>query len=317
MTNSKDSFLPVNNQTIIVTLLGEYLFKKTWFSFCTESWNLAKLPYPIYIINDGSLSIESKEKIASMGFIVAPEIDVNAAVNSILSNYPAIHEIRKKSILFKKIIDTSIFFTHKKMLFVDSDVIFTRRFILPSDAPSLLFCIDEIPGYGGSWQVPLRHPIVTGLNSGFIYFDPAIIDLDYLEYIAKKYFLKTKNIWWLEQTCWALLAGRIQSKGIFEGKDACVIGGFKKRTAAEVRLNKTTYFRRYDGVSDLKTIESLIGDAAVVHCAGSGKQWIQPIYKKMIDNYDHEQVSPLQWKQVENASYKERILIGARMAIKG
>ncbi|MDB9376154.1 hypothetical protein [Nodularia sphaerocarpa] len=314
---NQNSALPANNQTIIVTLLGEYLFKKTWFPLCTETWNLAKLSHPIYIINDGTLTRESKEKIASLGFILAPEIDINTAVNSSLSNYPAIRELREKSILFKKLIDTSLFFSDKKILFVDSDVVFTRRFILPSDAPALLFCIDEIPGYGGSWQVPLRHPIVTALNSGFIYFEPAILDVNYLDYIAHNYLLRTKNIWWLEQTCWALLAARIKNKGIFEGKDACVIGGLKKRTPAEIRLNQTTYFRRYNGVYDLQTIELLIADAAVVHFAGSAKTWIEPIYHKIIDNYDHEEVSPLKWKKVENASYKERLLIGARMAIKG
>lgn len=312
----KDGALRANNPTIMVTLLGEYLFKKTWFTRCTETWNLAKLSHPIYIINDGSLSRESKEKLASMGFIVAPEIDVDAAVNSVLSIYPALDELRKKAVLFKKIIDTSVFFTDKKILFVDSDVIFTKRFILPIDAPSLLFCIDDIPGYGGSWQAPLRHPIVTGLNSGFIYFDPAIIDLNYLDYIAYNYLLKTKNIWWLEQTCWALLAGRIQNKGIFEGKDACIISGLQKRTPAEIRLNKTTYFRKYHGNYDLKTVDLLISDASVVHFAGSGKVWIEPTYQKIIKDYDHQEVSTLKWQKVESASFKERLFIGARMAIK-
>ncbi|HYW20440.1 MAG TPA: hypothetical protein VE956_14245 [Nodularia sp. (in: cyanobacteria)] len=313
----KNSAFPANNPTVIVTLLGEYLFKKTWFPLCTKTWNLAKLSHPIYIINDGTLSEESKEQIASMGFILAPEIDVNAVVNFSLSNYPAIRELRQKCIFFKKLIDISLFFTDKKILYLDSDVVFTRRFILPGDAPSLLFCIDEIPGYAGSWQVPLRYPIVTGFNAGFIYFDPAILDLNYLDYIAHHYLLKTKNIFWLEQTCWALLAARIENKGIFEGQDACVIGGLKKRTPAEIRLNQTTYFRRYDGLADLQTIELLIGDAAVVHFAGSAKTWIEPIYQKIINNYDHEEVSPLKWKKVENASYKERLFIGARMALKG
>lgn len=305
-----------NQPTIMVTLLGEYFVNRKWFSLCAETWNLAKLSYPIYILNDGSLTMGSQEKLVSMGFIVTPDTDVNEAVNSVLSNYPVIREMRKKSNLFKKIIDTSVFF-REKILYVDSDVLFKKRFILPNDPPSLLFCIDDVPGYGGSWQVPLRYPIVNGLNSGFVYFNPNIIDLDYLEYICHNYLIMSKNIWWLEQTCWAILAARIQEKGIFEGRDACVISGLNKRTPDEIKLNKTTYFRRNKSISELENIELLIRDAAVVHFAGPGKRWIEPIYEKIIDNFAEQKVSQLKWQNVENANWKEKLLIGLRMLLKG
>lgn len=90
-----------NSQTaqspVIVTLLGEYFFNQPWFSICAGTWKLANLPYPIYIINDGTLSIESQEKLTAMGFNVPSLLSVNEQVNSILDNLPAISSLRKQS----------------------------------------------------------------------------------------------------------------------------------------------------------------------------------------------------------------------------
>ncbi|WP_066425179.1 hypothetical protein [Anabaena sp. 4-3] len=302
-----------SNIPIMVSLLGEYFFRQTWFTLCAETWKLAQINQPVYILSDGSLTLDSKAKLADMGLIVLPDKDVNEVVNSTLGKYPGISKLRQQSNLFKKLIDTSLFFPSNRILYCDSDVIFRRRFILPTEVPSFLFCIDDIPGYSGSWQIPIIYPIVTGLNSGFIYFDPGIVDLDYINYISTKYLLKSNHIWWLEQTCWALLAAKIENKGIFEGSDACVISGFKKRTPEEIKFNKTKYFTLNKKVSDIATIESMIGDASVVHFAGPGKPWIEPIYKKSF----YDDVRELRWKKVENANMKDKLLLGIRMFIKG
>jgi hypothetical protein len=310
---SRVSNLPI----VITTLLGEYFFKQPWFSICAETWKLANLNYPIYIINDGSLSVESQEKLIDMGFNVPSLLSINEQVNPILENLPAISNLRSRSNLFKKIVDTSIFFHDKRILYVDSDVVFRKRFSLPQDPPPILFCIDDIPGYGGSWQIPLRYTIANGLNSGFLYFDPSIVDIDYLEHLSHNYLLKSKNIWWLEQTCWAVLVGKTKEKGIFEGEDACIISGLSKRTPSEIRDNKTTYFRNSIPISDFKTIESLMGTAAVVHFAGPGKPWIRATYQKILSEYDHNKTYQLRWRSVENATWQEKLFIAVRMLIKG
>lgn len=305
------------SQTVVVTLLGEYFFQQKWFSFCLDSWNLLKSYYPIYVISDGSLTIETKEKLQSLGLNIVPENYLNEIIEQTLNHHSALIYLRQKSNLFKKIIDTSLFFTNKKILYIDSDVLIRKKFILPQNAPSFLFCIDDVLGYGGHWQIPLKYPIVTGLNSGFVYYDPQTINFNYINNIAEHYLLQSKNIWWLEQTCWALLAGKIDNKGIFEGREACIISGLNKRNIKDIKNNKTTYFFRSNRpIKNLETIDSLIGEAAIIHFAGPGKPWIEPIYNKM--SFDSEEdVCELQWRRIENANWKEKLFLSLRMAIKG
>ena len=303
--------------TVMVTLLGEYQFH-AWFNFCASTWHLLKLKNPIYIINDGSLKPKSIESLTKKGFKIFNSQKPVLFLEDILSSFPYLKELRQRNNLFKKILDASILFKNfDRILFVDSDVIFRSPFQLPNDPPSFLFCIDEVPGYGGNWQIPIRYPIVTGLNSGFLYYDPQIVNLDFLEFIASKFFTKSRSTWWLEQSCWALLGGSIKSKGIFDGKDACVISSISKRSPNELKQNKTFYFRRSSKKLESKEINLLIDSAAVVHCAGPAKPWIEKICSYPIDDLEFKMPKTLNWIPIDNATWFEKIAISIRMMIKG
>ena len=204
------------------------------------------------------------------------------------------------------------------MLYVDSDVLFRSPFKLPVDSPPFLFCIDDVPGYGGSWQIPLRYPIVSGLNSGFILFERTIFNperLGYINTIAQKFLLRSKNIWWLEQTCWAVLAGLLPDKGIFDGKDVCIISGLSKRTPKQIRANRTTFlFGSNQPINDPQKIYNMAGEARVIHFAGPGKSWILPVAEQFPLSKNCKELG---WLPVTNANVLEKILLTLRMLIKG
>lgn len=311
LSNSKNTgFVPV-------TLLGQYHFNQPWFPLCASTWPLADFQESVKIINDGTLSQENISELFSKNLIVLDREKCEFLVDEVLAIYPAIRTLRNKSKLFKKIIDTSILFSDRKVLFIDSDVIFRAPFTLPQTLPSLLFCVDEVPGYGGDWRIPLKFPIVTGLNSGFIYFDPKILDIEFLEFIASRFLINSNNVWWLEQTCWALIAGSVSEKGVFCAEDACVISGLLKRSPQELRQNKTFYFRKSSRKLVSEEVYSLIGSAAVVHCAGPAKPWIAEILEKPLPDEGNKRVRELHWLPVTNANWKEKIFLSIRMKIQG
>lgn len=152
--------------------------------------------------------------------------------------------------------------------------------------------------------------MVLGLNSGMVLWNPTICDWDFLEEVASRGMLETKNkSWWVEQFCWALLAARTASKGMFDGRDVRNISGTKKRNPQELKENKTKWFGNSATLEDRAVVEEMVAGSSVLHFPGRGKNWINEFTEPASDTASRT----LRWAPVRNASYPERALLGLKL----
>jgi len=211
-----------------------------------------------------------------------------------------------------RIIDTNIILSSsEKVLFVDSDIYSRGKVSVPGNFPSILYPASDVPGYKGRPILPLIHPMVVGLNAGFILWNTEIFDIGFLNEICKRYLVQIEREFWTEQTAWSVLAARSDSRGVFDGRDVCNIGGLHKRTPAEVKANVTKWFGSNSPIEDPSIIEAMVEGTSVLHFPGVGKKWIENF---ATPREDADEVRTLRWEPVENANFLERGLLALRMA---
>lgn len=294
-----------------VSLCGEYNVSEEWYDRCASSWHKIKGVSEVDVIDDGSLSEDSVSRIESLGHNVVENDIVNHKIEKLVEGYPNLKRIRKNNNLIKKIVDTNaIFGDENRILFVDSDVYFRRQVKLPKDPPSILFTSGDVSGYGGYPTAPIRYPVVLGINSGIILWDPGIVNWSFLEEVAERGMLKSQNKWWwIEQFCWALLAARAGSKGMFDGRDVRNISGLRKRTPQEIKSNVTKWIGDSSLLENRDIVEEMVSGASVLHFPGQGKRWIQEFTKPVTD----ETSQTLRWRPIRNARYPERVLLALKL----
>lgn len=293
-------------------MCGSYHANKAWYSRCVSSWTRIEGVREVLVLDDGTLTAEDKDSIASHGYRVLSLGEVNEIVEPALRAYPALRELREKSALFRKIVDPNILFAdEERILFMDSDIYVRGAVELPADAPDLLYTIGDVSGYRGGMLLPIQNPVTTGLNAGFMYWNPAICELEFLNELAERYLVQIDNMWWTLQSCWAAVAGRTERKGAFDGRDVCNVSGLRKRTPAEVKANTTKWMGKNAQVQDPSVIEEIIEGTSIVHFPGPGKKWMEDFTTL---REDPDTVHTLRWEPVENANFLERGLLALRMA---
>jgi hypothetical protein len=293
-------------------MCGSYHANKDWYPRCISSWHRVQGAREVFILDDGSLEKEDYDLIQQAGHNVVPIKKINKEVHEQIKPYPALKKMRDRSSTFRKVVDANILFRKsEKVLLVDSDVYVRGKIKIPIDAPEFLYVIADVSGYRGGASLPIFHPMVLGFNAGFVFWHPGSVDLELLDKISEKYFLQVQNEFWTEQAAWSVLAGRAGSKGAFDGRDVCNVGGLQKRSPQEVRANETKWFGKSTPVKDPSVIEKIVEGTSVLHFPGPGKKWIQDF---ATPREDADQVRTLRWEPTENANLFERGLLALRMA---
>lgn len=294
-----------------VSLCGDYHVSKGWYDRCASSWHKIEGVSEVDVIDDGSLSEESVSRIQSLGHNVVESDIVEDRIDESLRNYPNLKEIRDNNKLVRKIVDTNaIFEEESKILFLDSDVYFRRPVKFPQKTPSIIFTSGDVSGYGGYPTAPLRYPVVLGINSGIILWDTDVVDWSFLEEIAERGMLKSQNKWWwVEQFCWALLAARADSKGMFDGRDVRNISGTRKRTPQELKSNVTKWIGDSSLLENRDLVEEMVSGSSVLHFPGQGKRWIHEFTEPVTDDIRQT----LRWCPIRNARYPERVLLALKL----
>jgi hypothetical protein len=157
---------------------------------------------------------------------------------------------------------------------VDTDVFVVEPIAFADQGLDFVFNGDSTPGFRGKWYLPLIEPMVPTINPGFLLLRPTAVDLDALENLVQRYFLWSKNYWWTRQAALSVIVGRSQRRGIFSGVDVRVFSGDVKRTAKQIRENHWMYFGS-NAPADRGFAEECLRGAAVLHCAGRGKKWLE------------------------------------------
>ena len=170
-------------------------------------------PLRLRIHDDGSLTAADLERLAAG--LREPEVmsrrEADERLAGLLAARPAARAFRAVNPLALKLLDVVLLSADAEFAFCDSDVLFlrpfSRLFHLPPQSGTL-FMSDPRQSYSvRSWHLLLdpRLRMPGHVNTGVIVFRRSCFDLDLVEWFLSRApygFVP----WWVEQTCWALLA---------------------------------------------------------------------------------------------------------------
>ena len=256
-----------------VTLCGRRDFSGNWLSLCVNSWERLSNVLPITVLNDGTLGDSHIEKLRSLGLTVLDGEECEQRIDLRLKPFPHVREMRSRLLLFRKLIDPALLLpASQRILFLDTDVYFTRRCELPDPSPRFIYLVDDICGYAAHWSLPLVLPILLGLNSGFMMYDPAVVDLEFLDELCRRFLLvlPPTQHWWAEQAAWASLGARHEDVCGFHPDECRVVDGMRKSSSPLRQNGLKLLFPSRSSDAAVSGFASL----AVVHLAGSGKRLI-------------------------------------------
>ena len=294
----------------LVSVAGRTHIRKDYVRKCVESWaRLAGTDGPYRLISDG-LDPEGREIATDLGFVI--EDDNPEAVSEAVSSRPALAILRKRLPTWRHVIDSLILYQQaSRIVLADTDILIQQEIGFESTVPDFSFNCDDIPGYRGSAILPFTERMVPTINPGFMLLNPRAVDMDFLEYIARKYFVRCKNYWWTRQAALSVLVAQTESRGLFSGEDVRVISGNLKRTPEEIIGNRWKLLGNSAGQENEEIIRKSMDGAAVLHLAGRGKNWIE-----LAEGLAPKSNSGRRTVRVEPAplaSGRERLLICLRM----
>jgi hypothetical protein len=178
-------------------------------------------PVQIVLHDDGSLTREDRSKLldALPSVILIAREEADAVILPLLRNYPRCSAFRMRNPLGLKLIDAP-YFAQGDIIFVDTDVLFLRpfkgAFRWPSDAVQSVFLHDYFDSFClRPWQargLTLR----SRYNAGLMMIRRHHFDLMTMERLVETIetnpgFMNNLE-WFLEQTCWAAIASRIEAR---------------------------------------------------------------------------------------------------------
>lgn len=175
-------------------------------------------PLGLVVHDDGTLTESDRSRLAASlaepRFIARDEAD--RQVEPLLARHPRTLRFRRENPLALKLLDGPLLGREPLFRYCDSDVLFlcpfTGLFELPPGLDAA-FMADSQNAYSlRSWQLLFdrRLRLTARVNSGLVLFRQERFDLDRVEHVltrARPGFARV----WLEQTCWAALAGPLRS----------------------------------------------------------------------------------------------------------
>lgn len=165
-------------------------------------------PLRLRIHDDGSLTPEDLDRLAAglENPEVVPRREADERVEAVLGE--ACHAFRRENPLALKLFDAALF-AGDDLAFCDSDILFLRPFSgLFAAGP--VFMADQQNAYSvRSWHLALhrRLTLPRRVNSGVFRIGTNLYDPDLLEWYLGHPEFRFAPVW-VEQTAWALLAGR-------------------------------------------------------------------------------------------------------------
>jgi hypothetical protein len=180
-------------------------------------------PVQIVLHDDGSLTPEDRSKLvdALPNVILISREEADAVILPLLRNYPRCSAFRTRNPTALKLIDAA-YFAQSDIIVVDTDVLFLRpfksAFHWPSSAVQSVFLHDYFESFClRPWQTR-GLTIRSRYNSGLMMIRRRHFDLMTMERLVETietnpgFINNTSYQWFLEQTCWAAIASRIEAR---------------------------------------------------------------------------------------------------------
>lgn len=187
---------------------------------CLKSFiNNAKQLIHLQIFEDGTLTVVDKERL--LHDLPNSTIIEKAIRDKIVAEKLAKHlnclNYRNSTGYAQKLFDI-VLFDEQDVFYIDSDILFLKKFKLPLFAETPIFMSDTFNAYSFTPQefLKISFPVFPYINSGIFYFPQKLYNLDFIEQLLNDKIIINgliKKIPWLEQTLWAFLLAK--SKSIF------------------------------------------------------------------------------------------------------
>lgn len=170
------------------------------------------------IHDDGSLGEPEQALLeeALPGSRFVSRRDADAATADALAPYPVTRRFRERNPLALKLIDIVVLAPEDRVTYIDADVVALRRlcglFDLPAGA-DLGVMHDRQNAYSvRSWQLLVDRGLRLGarVNTGVLSARRQAVDFEAVEWLLRRHGSGSPAVW-MEQTCWAFLAGRSRS----------------------------------------------------------------------------------------------------------
>jgi len=177
-------------------------------------------PLRLRVHDDGSLSAEDLDRLAAglQEPEVIPRATADERMADLLANRPASRAFRRENPLALKLLDVPLLADAGGLAYCDSDVLFLRPFsglyTWPGPKVGAVAMADDQNAYSlRSWQLLLdrRLRLPCRVNTGILYFRMTLYDLDLVEWFLSRPEYRRTSVW-VEQTCWALLAGTAECR---------------------------------------------------------------------------------------------------------
>lgn len=297
-----------------VTLCGAKHVTADWFKACVGSWERLHGAQPWAVLSDGTLDAASIDALRAFNLDVPDPSDVRAQVEAALATRPNLLAIWRKHVLFRKLIEPAILFPQAhRILFSDTDVMFTRDVSVPEHESEFTFVTDDLCGYSAHWTMPLQRRIVVGLNSGFMVYAPPVVNFGLLEELVGRYItpLHPSSWWWAEQACWAALGGARPNPTVFDSRECLIMSGIRSRSAREIHEYRVKWLPQRRSVANLDEYRQLLDGASVIHFPGIGRDLISKVAVQ-----GRGEPKLLRRMPARTATLGERLLLSARLGLR-
>jgi len=298
----------------LISLYGTDYINNDWTKECMRSWqNITNIQNNhTYILPEKTPGKSENEFFRQLEFNVLDGLKTE----QFLKNYPALQEIRKRDVTWRKILDPAILFPEATAItLIDTDVYIRNKVNLPLLDFDIIYMREDIPAYRSNWKVAWKFPMVPALNAGIIIVKPDLIDFDFLEALVGKYILNCKNLWWSEQTAWSCLAGKTEKRGVFDGKTVRVTSAMKLRKPQEMIQNKYKYFGGNKMIKEYSEFKPYLIDGSIFHFAGPGKYMFKDSLNYLKSATSRKPVDIKAYPE-KTLSFTDKVFISSRLFLK-
>ena len=177
-------------------------------------------PLRLRVHDDGSLSAEDLDRLAAglQEPEVIPRATANERMADLLAHRPVSLAFRRENPLALKLLDVPLLADAEGLAYCDSDVLFLRPFsglyAWPGPEVGAVAMADDQSAYSlRSWHLLLerRLRLPCRVNTGIVRVRSPLYDLDQVEWVLGRPEYRRTPVW-VEQTCWALLAGTTECR---------------------------------------------------------------------------------------------------------
>ena len=161
------------------------------------------------IFEDGSITKELEQYITNRipNAVIVYKHKRDKILDSLLQGYPRSILFRKQNILADKVFDI-ILYEPKTFFYLDTDIIFFKKFSFPEMNRDPVFMIDSETAYSFSNRevYNIRNSIFPRINSGLFYFPYSLFKVDIVEDFLERNLRKEMYPHhWAEQTIFGFL----------------------------------------------------------------------------------------------------------------